>query len=152
MNSLVRLTHLIRLELIRVCYALYLDTMYEERLSIEELVLIDCEDAEAYLLTAKSTFSRLKRLHIEETEEESRKPLQMGRLYEDGIMQCIQGIDAALNQPDIEQVSGNSKFLAHCMRNDANKFRFQRSFCSGKLISENSRYTTGMQLKLWVKL
>lgn len=152
MSSLARLTHLIHLELICVQLTLDMDVLYQQGVSIEELVLIECENAEMYLLTARKALSCLKLLHIEETEEESRKPLHTGTLIEDAAMQCVRGIDAALNQPDLEQVSGNSKYLAYCMKDPINRAKFRKFLCDGKLISENSRYTDGRYLSLWVRL
>ena len=147
--ALTHTPNLVRLELIGISFSAL---EYEEislSLGIQELILIDCEYGEGYLLCGDRPFPSLRILHIEETILESQLPMQVGCVYEDSAPKCCQGIGSALRQPQLEQVSGNSKFLAPCI--SAAPQRWRKSFCDGSAISEFSRYTDGLQLKIWVR-
>lgn len=147
--SLLRWKNLVRLELICISFRFLLDDGNAICLPVEELVLIECEYAEAYLLPKGHAFWGLKKLHIEEAVQESRLPAYLDGLCQDAMSICSLCIGRTLRRPYLEQVSGNSKYLAQCMAVSSDRWR--KSFCIGTAISEFSRYTNS-ELRVWVRM
>ena len=145
-DILVNLTGLVRLELIKV--ALNKTYVRMGSLAIQELVFIECGNAETCLFEHGNGFRSLRTLHIEESIQEAALPMHIGRLTKEHILAFIKGIEAALSLPSLQRVSGNSKYLSHCMELVPS---WQKAHSCGHEASAFSRVVDGPQIKIWTK-
>lgn len=140
------LTGLVRLELVKVNLSPTYGRM--GNLGLQQLVLIECGNAETCLFESALHFRSLKTLHIEEKLDEAKLPMHIGRLSKEFIANFIRGMDVVLVLPKLEKISGNNKYLSHCMELTTN---WQKSYGCGHMASPVSRCVNGIQIKIWTK-
>ena len=151
--SLHRITELTSLKRLELIGGHFVDRHYGPSLGglgLQELVLIDCPEAELFLFTDVTSYSTLASLHIEENEEEAMLPIPPSLCAREEMSRYIKSMEVATNLRSIRRVSGSSRFLRHYMK--MSPYRWCKSFAPGPEISEFSRFSDeGMTFRVWTK-
>ena len=149
LQRIAQLTGLKRLELICVSFSDREIGPDLGALDLEELILIECPEAETFLFTDESRYRSLTSLHIEEKVQDAMMPIQLARITREYMTRYIESMERATNFASILHISGNSKYLRHCMKTFPH--RWHKSFATGQEVSESSRLYDERSFRVWTK-